>query len=240
MSGALLFTQAEIEGLGIEWIKRTRVSPRAKIYNEIRVRFPDKQTRDYVASKRRLLASYVDPETKKPSAGSQMDIPEFLAHDYKILDDYGWRMRRAQGDKVRKYIKYEEASFSLVLELLIPGNDTWLRIPPSVARELWEVSEKEDIQKARTLLTARPYNGRHTTEVTMGGESANFSPMGPSRMLINQNGISLTNGPSLLPLAVRGPLSAGARQAPTLERQDVSGNNNRQSWRPSPPPQGSR
>ena len=63
-------------------------------------------------------------------------------------------MRRAHGDQVRKYIKYDDANFSLILELKIPGNDGWLKIPPKLAVELRQRSENDEIDRARTLLTA--------------------------------------------------------------------------------------
>ena len=154
LTEALYIEEAEIDALEITWIERTRVSPRSSVYNEICVTFGDASTRDHIASKGQLLSHYID-EQKKPMAGFRMDVPDFLAADYKILYDYGWRMRRAHGSDVRRYIKYDEPNYSLVLELRIPGNDVWLKIPPRLAIELRQRSESEDVDQARALLTAR-------------------------------------------------------------------------------------
>ena len=64
-----------------------------------------------------------------------MAIPEYLAPTYKLLDDYGWRMRKTHGETVMKYIKYDDAVFSLILDLKLP-DEPWLKISPSLASEL--------------------------------------------------------------------------------------------------------
>ena len=56
--GALLMTRAEVDDAGIKWIERTRPTNRSDIYQEVRVVFEDKQCRDAVASKGKLLAMY--------------------------------------------------------------------------------------------------------------------------------------------------------------------------------------
>ena len=201
---ALYIDESEIDGLGISWVERTRPSPRSAVYDEICVSFADPKTRDHVASKGRFLSHYVDNENK-PTAGFRMDVPEFLAADYKVLYDYGWRMKRAHGTGVRRYIKYDEPNFSLILELRIPGNDVWLKIPPRLAVELRQRSETEDVDRARSLLTARPAIPRV--------ESPNFIP------ITNQRAPPASRHPTLLPAAVvAGTTSSGLyhKQQPLL------------------------
>ena len=82
-------------------------------------------------------------------------------------------MKRAHGQGVKRYIKYDEPSFSLVLELRIPGNEAWLRIPPRLAVELRQRSESEDVDRARSLLTARPARQRIPGELG----SPNYIPI---------------------------------------------------------------
>ena len=63
-----------------------------------------------ITSKGRMLADYKD-ETGHPTAGMRMDVPDFLASTFKILDNYGARMRRIHGKETRKYIKYDEPAY---------------------------------------------------------------------------------------------------------------------------------
>ena len=95
-------------------------------------------------------------ESGRRTAGFRMDIPEYLADDYKILEDYGYRMKRAHGDRTRKYVKYDDQAFSLILELKLPDSDNWLRIPPKLARELQSCADTEEIERTRPMLLARP------------------------------------------------------------------------------------
>ena len=98
-----------------------------------------------------MLADYKD-DTGKPTAGIRMDIPDFLASTFKILDNYGERMQRIHGRETRKYIKYDEPVYSLLPELKLPGGDSWLRLTPDLAGEFSSLSE---IDRNRKKLTAR-------------------------------------------------------------------------------------
>ena len=77
LSGALLLSRADIDGLGIDAVTRVRSQPGGRIHHEVRVSFHHHQERDIVARKGNMLAKYVDAY-KKPLAGIRMDIPEYL------------------------------------------------------------------------------------------------------------------------------------------------------------------
>ena len=72
-----------------------------------------------------------------------------------LLNDYRYRVKRIHGKDTCKYIKFDEAAYSLVLELKLSGDSSWLRITPSLARELKNEYETDDIKRARDRLTAK-------------------------------------------------------------------------------------
>ena len=111
--------------------------------------------RDEMASKGRLLAECRDPEGK-PTAGLRMDVPDFLGRDYKLLTDYGFRMWRAHGEGTKRYVKYDEDCYGLVLELKLPAAQSYLRITPDMARSFNEEGDIAEINRVRRDLTARP------------------------------------------------------------------------------------
>ena len=113
LQNGLLFTTHEVRNAGIEKILRIKLPSSSNIHDEVKVIFVDPHARDNVSSKGKLLATYMDSDNK-PQAGFRMDIPEYLAADHKLLNDYGFRMKRAHGRETRKFIKYDEPSYSLI------------------------------------------------------------------------------------------------------------------------------
>ena len=89
---------------------------RARIKDEIHATFSSQFNRDEFASKGRLLGNDVDGEGK-PTAGFHLDVPDYLAADFKAVNDCGFPMRNVHGRETRKYIKYDDENYSLFLEL---------------------------------------------------------------------------------------------------------------------------
>ena len=159
--------------LGIQWIDRIRSAPRARIKEEIRITFTNQYLRDEFASKGRLLSGEVDEEGK-PTAGLRMDIPDFLAADFKTLSDYGFRMKNAHGKETRKYIKYEDDSYGLFLELKLPHSNSFIKLTPDLARSLSDEGDRDEVNRLRKDLTAKFVPPRFTTAPTT---SANLQPI---------------------------------------------------------------
>ena len=187
LSGALLHSEQEIGFLAIEKVRRVRTQPGGLVHHEVRVTFAHLTATDHIATKGTMLAKYTDPEGK-PTAGIRIDVPDYLAHDFKLLDSYGKRMRRIHGKETKKYVKYDDARISLLLELRLPGEESWIKITPDIVRELDSSSDREEIDRNRKKLTARRL-------LQPQAHSANFVPLGeqrPSRRTIDP----LPSGPS--------------------------------------------
>ena len=152
--GALQIPSERVKDMEIESVERIKQPQKMEVYNEIKVVFGNSKTRDWIASKGKCLAKYID-QAGKPTAGFRLDIPDFLAGDFKALEDYGFSMRSIHGKQTRRYVKYDEEEYSLYMELRLPGSPVWLRIIPELARELKQQNDREEIQQARKQLTAR-------------------------------------------------------------------------------------
>ena len=227
----LLMTAEEVASAQIEKIDKVKLPSSSHIHDEIRVLFREATARDNISSKGRLLATYHDPDGR-PQAGFRMDIPDYLAADYKLLNDYGYRMKRVHGKETRKFVKFDEAVLSLILELKLPGDLTWLKITPSLARDLKKEYEDENIQRLCGKLTARP----RLDSAPLATSSANWVPLGiRSTSSSSANSVS---GPSLSQRnlypnkGIPSPTTAApVLAAPTLQLRDDS-RVDRQTWRP--------
>ena len=135
LSGALKFSSEEIRSLGIMRATRTVLPVRTLAHNEVRVIFRERRDRERVAMRSRHLGRYIDPETRKPTAGFRMDVPDYLASEFKLLEETGYQLRDEYGKKLRKYIKYDHAELSLFLEISFNSGGRWHRITPRMARD---------------------------------------------------------------------------------------------------------
>ena len=103
LTGVLGIAREDVTCLGIKWIERTRSAPKARVKDEIRVTFNNQFLRDEMAAKGRMLANMVDSEGN-PTAGFRLDVPDYLAADFKTLTDYGYRMRRVHGKETKRHV----------------------------------------------------------------------------------------------------------------------------------------
>ena len=127
---------------------------KSKIQHEIRVTFANQFLRDEFASKGRLLADHVD-EAGFSTASFRLDVPNYLARDFKVLNDYGYQMRCVHGKLTRRYVKYDDENLRLILELKFPGAGCYLKIRAKLARSLIAEGERVEINCCRDELLAR-------------------------------------------------------------------------------------
>ena len=196
----LKINQEDMGCLGIQWVERIRTAPRSKIKDEVRITFSSQFFRDEFASKGRLLGAEIDQEGR-PTAGFRLDIPDFLAGDFKLLNEYGFRMRNVHGKETKKYIKYDDDQFSLFLELKLPQADSFIRIGPDLARSLCDEGDREEVNRLRKDLTARFVPPRQLNP----GTSSNLVPLNAPPPRQSAGGRSLgTIANGLLSLAASG------------------------------------
>ena len=179
-----------MEALGIQTVERIKRSRPGGIYDEVKVTFGEAVDRDSVAYKGNMLSEFVDKDGR-PTAGIRLDIPDYLAGDFKTLTDYGIRMRHLHGKTTRRYIKYDEDNYTIYLELRLPHGRSYLKITPDLAKRMREEDDREEIQSARDSLRGRP---RLSAPESI---SANHTPLSNAPFVVPQRPRSESSNPAL-------------------------------------------
>ena len=148
---ALNMTKGEVDDLDIEEVTRTRLRHNTKIHLEILVRFSSIEARDSVAMCGGQLAEYID-ENRRPLAGIRIDIPIFLTGTFKLLTNYGYKLRKLHGEGTKRYIKFDEANLSLYLDVKLPDCEEWFQITPTQAKELQEQGNRTYFKRLQSTL----------------------------------------------------------------------------------------
>ena len=144
--------------------RRTRQPRRAPTQHEVAVVFLDKHVRDVVASHGKNLACFTD-EKGASTAGVRLEYPGFLGRDFRDLDWYGREMRQRHGKGTRRNIKFNDDDNTLYLDICLPGDDFWHRIPHVEARDYRQRIQAERSRKSRISLegpTREPTNANRT------------------------------------------------------------------------------
>ena len=135
-----LFSQAlgaNARDLGIEKITRVKSAPRGVAYMEILVTFTDAFARDDIFARGPSLANYRD-DKNRPTAGIRLDIPAHLMGAFKMLETFGYQLKKKHGNSFRKHIKYDEFEESLFIQVGIKYEDEaveWSNYSPVEAKE---------------------------------------------------------------------------------------------------------
>ena len=110
---------------------------------EVIVRFFTKQKRDLVVSNSPNLAGRVDRDGK-PTAGIRMEVPPELEETFRLLHRFGTRLRSRHGAGTKRHIKFDDYGGSLYANIKLPGDSSWTRVTPSMAREDLGASLREE------------------------------------------------------------------------------------------------
>ena len=65
------------------------------------------------------------------SAGIRIQVPGYLTHNFKLLENLGYQMR-AVDPSVRRVIKFDDDNYDLMMDVKV--GDSWRRIRPAEAR----------------------------------------------------------------------------------------------------------
>ena len=122
--------------------------------DEVVVRFFDKQKRDLVASSAPSLAPKID-RNGKPTAGIRMEIPPELTDTFRLLSRFGTRLRARHGAGTKRHIKFDDYYGSLFTNIKLPGDTTWTKVTPAMARADLEASMREENANTNRRLAAK-------------------------------------------------------------------------------------
>ena len=102
--------------LGLVSIKRVKSAPRGIAHLEVVAVFEDTHARDYILMRGPMLSEYRDKDNN-PTAGISLDIPAHLMVSFKILESFGFALRRRHGNNLKKHVKFDEFSETLFLQV---------------------------------------------------------------------------------------------------------------------------
>ena len=113
------------------------------VVDEVVVTFQDKKARDTIMGHAVNLASHVGHDGK-PTAGIRLEIPSGLMDTFRLLSRFGTRLRARHGEGTKRHIKFDDYTGSLFSNIKLPGDESWTRVTPDMARQDLEASLKEE------------------------------------------------------------------------------------------------
>ena len=113
------------------------------IRDEVIVVFKDPRKRDLAMASSVNLAEYVD-QTGRPMAGTRLEVPEELRDTFRQLARFSTRLRVRHGAGTKRHIKFDDYNGSMFANIKLPGDATWTRVSPSMARYDLEASMREE------------------------------------------------------------------------------------------------
>ena len=124
------------------------------VHDEVVVMFKDKRKRDLVMTNSVNLAGEVGPD-RRPTAGTRLEIPAELRGTFRLLTRFGTRLRARHGEGTKRHIKFNDFRGSLITNVKLPGDESWTRVTPQMARDDLEASMREEDSRNQARLAAK-------------------------------------------------------------------------------------
>ena len=143
------------------------------------VRFTDVRKRDLAVVSSVNLADRVD-SSGKPTTGIRLEIPPELTDTFRLLSRFGTRLRARHGVGTKRHVKFDDYAGSLFTNIKLPGDTTWTRVTPEMARRDLEASinETSEANQGRLIPSSSQAPGRD-----LAGRSASPRGQGLRRRL---------------------------------------------------------
>ena len=128
--------------------------PNGNLRSKVLVRFADARKRDMVVTSAAKLASRID-STGKPTAGMRLEIPENLMDVFRLLSRFGTRLRAKHGEGTRRHVKVDDMEASLYMNIKLPGDESWSKVTPEMARTDLEANTRAESAKILRRIAAK-------------------------------------------------------------------------------------
>ena len=104
-------------------------------------------------------------------------MPDYLGSDFRVLEAVGYQLREEYGPTLKKYVKYDDENYGLVLELKFPepDNKRWIRMTADTARDIRDSGNSEVLRGVETRMrrrSAASSTAASTTTVTSGASKS--------------------------------------------------------------------
>ena len=100
------------------------------------------------------LSGRVD-KSGKPTAGLRLEIPPELRDTFRLLSRFGTRLRARHGEGTKRHVKFDDYEGSLYANIKLPGDTTWTRVSPEMARKDLQASMNEESIADQKRLAAK-------------------------------------------------------------------------------------
>ena len=138
----------------IESVQRVLDAGATGVKEEVIVTFFDKKKRDIIPGSAQSLSRHIDREGR-PTAGIRLEIPPELQDSFRLLTRFGTRLRARHGAGTRRHIKFDDFTGTLFSNVKLPGDESWNRVTPEMARDDLDASQKEENAATRKRLAAK-------------------------------------------------------------------------------------
>ena len=147
-------------------------APLGNINAEVLITFFCPRKQDLILSHAPNLATFID-SAGRPTAGICLEIPPELNRTFRMLTRFGTQLRARHGEGTKRHIKFDEYEASLFINVKLPGDNTWTRISPAVARANQESScPRCLLYRGLDPVLPHGYAGRYIeTEVCFNGKA---------------------------------------------------------------------
>ena len=128
MKDALGMPEDTAEEITITSVRRIRQARRSRIADEILVKFATVDERDIVQSYASNLGRL------NGTAGIRIDFPAHLRNVFRLLESHGSLLKKKYPE-LKRSIKFDDATLSLVMDVRLTANDPWERVDEKGAND---------------------------------------------------------------------------------------------------------
>ena len=129
-------------------LERIEQAKRSKISGEVLVRFVNTSTRN-------LFQSYAPNFSGMAGeAGIRLSVPDHLRGLFRMFEIHGGNLKQQYKDGLKRSIKLDDESQSIIMDVKLPGDDEWIRLTSEdvvqVAKERNQENSAVHLSKQRT------------------------------------------------------------------------------------------
>ena len=133
----------------LETVRRRIERRPTRVHSELLVVFKDIAMRDMVVS---FAPNLARANQTGQTAGLRMEIPSHLQGVFKTLDSHGHLLRDRHGPGLKRNIRFDDMELSLVMDLKLPDQASWMRVDYETAREELKHVQKVQLDNNRESL----------------------------------------------------------------------------------------
>ena len=154
-AGIFLGTNLEMEGKidekEISSISRAVLASGPGVTDEVVVVFATPAARDLVMGSASKLAGFIDGQGRA-TAGMRIEVPKHLEADFRCLFRFGQTLRARHGPGTRRHVKFDDTLKSLFLNIKLPTDERWSRVPIEIARRSMKQREATNYEELERRL----------------------------------------------------------------------------------------